>query len=697
MIRMALKFALLATFCMGVCGVIQADEGMWVFDNLPLKQLKEKYGFEPTQAWIDQLRGSAVRFNNGGSGSFVSADGLVMTNHHVGADTLQKLSTKEKDYYKVGFVAKTKAEELKAPDLELNVLIDIRDVTAEVLAAVPKSANDAEANAAKRAKMAEIEKAATSANQMRNDVVTLYQGGRYALYTYKKYTDVRLVFAPEFDIAFFGGDPDNFEYPRFCLDVCFFRIYENGQPAKPKHHLNWNTEGSKEGDLTFVAGHPGRTSRLFTVDHLKYLRDISLPFLLDLLKDREKFLLDYAKTGAEKARQSKEDLFSYQNSLKARTGGYMGLKTAEFMASKESAEAAFRKAIENDASMKEAYGDAWTKIAAAEAVAAKSLVKYNFVERGLGLESTLFSLARTLVRHSTEVRKSNTERLREFRDSALESLKMDLFSDAPIYPEYEVAKLTHSLEYWQSKVGPDDEILKKALAGKSPADRAKKLVAGTKLADVATRKKLAEMSPEEIAKLDDTMIALALAVDEAGRSVRREREDKVEAVETANYSRIAQANFRQKGESVYPDATFTLRLAFGTVKGYQELDGRSVPPFTTIGGTFAHEQAHEAQEPYAIPKSWHDSKIVGRLKLQTPFNFISTNDIIGGNSGSPVVDKNNKVVGLIFDGNIHSLILDYGYDDKLARAVSVDSRAIIEALRSVYDAGFLADELTSGK
>ena len=446
-----------------------------------------------------------------------------------------------------------------------------------------------------------------------------------------------------------------------------------------------------------MAGHPGRTSRLFTVDHLKYLRDTSLPFLLDLLKDREKFLLAYAKTGAEKARQSKEDLFSYQNSLKARTGGYMGLKTAEFMASKESAEAAFRKAIESDASMKEAYGDAWTKIAAAEAVAAKSLVKYNFVERGLGLESTLFSLARTLVRHSAEVRKSNTERLREFRDSALESLKMDLFSDAPIYPEYEVAKLTHSLEYWQSKVGADDEILKKALAGKSPADRAKELVAGTKLADVATRKKLAEMAPEEIAKLDDTMIALALAVDEAGRSVRREREDKVEAVETANYSRIAQANFRQKGESVYPDATFTLRLAFGTVKGYQELDGRSIPPFTTIGGTFAREQAHEAQEPYAIPKSWHDAKIAGRLKLQTPFNFISTNDIIGGNSGSPVVDKNNKVVGLIFDGNIHSLILDYGYDDKLARAVSVDSRAIIEALRSVYDAGFLADELTSGK
>ena len=695
--RLALTFALLASLLMGVGGVIQADEGMWVFDNLPLKQLRDKYGFEPSKAWIEQLRGSAVRFNNGGSGSFVSADGLVMTNHHVGADTLQKLSTKEKDYYKVGFLARTRAEELKAPDLELNVLVEIRDVTAEVLAAVKPGSTDADANTAKRAKMSEIEKAATSLNKLRNDVVTLYQGGRYALYTYKKYTDVRLVFAPEFDIAFFGGDPDNFEYPRFCLDVCFFRVYENGQPAKPKHHLAWNAAGTKEGDLTFVAGHPGRTSRLFTVDHLKYLRDTSLPFILDFLKDRETFLLGYAKLGDEQARQSKEDLFSYQNSLKARTGGYTGLKTAEFMAAKEKAEKEFRAAVEADSKLKSAYGDAWEKIAAAEAVAAQSLVKYNFVERGLGLESQLFSLARTLVRHATEITKPNSERLREFRDSALESLKMDLFSDAPIYPEYETAKLAHALEYWQSKVGANDETLKKVLAGKSPAERAKELISGSKLADVATRKKIAELKPEEIAKLDDPMIKLAIALDEPSRSVRREREDKVEAIETANYYRIAQAVFAQKGDSVYPDATFTLRLAYGTVKGYTEPDGRSVPPYTTIGGTFAREQAHDAEPPYKIPQSWHDAKIAGRLKLTTPYNFISTNDIIGGNSGSPVVDKDNKVVGLIFDGNIHSLILDYGYDDKLARAVSVDCRAIIEALQSVYNAGFLANELTGSK
>jgi hypothetical protein len=690
------KLAALFLVLLGATRVIEADEGMWVFDNLPLNQLKAKYGFEPSKEWIERLRGSAVRFNNGGSGSFVSADGLVMTNHHVGADTLQKLSTKEKDIYKTGFLAKSRAEELKAPDLELNVLVGIKDVTDDVLGAVKPGSSDAEALTSKQAKMAEIEKAASAADGLRNDVVTLYQGGRYALYTYKKYTDVRLAFAPEFDIAFFGGDPDNFEYPRYCLDVCFFRVYEDGKPAKPAHYLPWSPAGTKEGDLTFVAGHPGRTSRLFTVNHLEYLRDTSLPFVLDFLKDRETFLLAYGKKGPEEARQSKEDLFSYQNSLKARTGGYQGLKNPTFMEAKKSKEKALRDAVAADPAKKAAYADAWDKVAAAEAVAAKSLVPYNFLERGLGFETQLFSLARTLVRHAAETRKPNSERLREFRESGLESLKLGLFSDAPIYPEFETAKLAHALEYWQSKAG-DDPILKSVLAGKSPAERAAELVKGTKVADVETRKKFAEMTPEQIAASDDSMIRLALAVDEPARKLRKQREDSVEAVETANYARIAKAIFELQGDSAYPDATFTLRLAYGAVKGYTEADGRAIPPYTTMGGSFAHEQAHDATEPYALPKSWHDAKIAGRLKLQTPFNFISTADIIGGNSGSPVVDKDGRVVGLIFDGNIHSLILDYGYDDTFARAVSVDSRAIVEALRSIYDAGTLADELTSAK
>jgi len=324
--------AVLAVMAPG--GDVPADEGMWVFNNLPRKQLKEKYGFEPTEEWVEHLRSSAVRFNSGGSGSFVSADGLVMTNHHVGADTLHKISNERKDYYKEGFLARTREEEVRAPDLELNLLVGIEDVTDRVNEVVKEGMDDAAASVARRGRMAEIERESSKKTGLRSDVVTLYQGGQYHLYTYKKYTDVRLVFAPEFAIAFFGGDPDNFEYPRYDLDVCFFRVYEDGKPAVIKHYLRWSRSGSKEGDLIFVAGHPGRTNRLNTLAHLEYLRDVSFPLTMDLLHDREANLLAYGERGAEQARQAKEELFMYQNSRKARTGGLQGLKDRAFMSRK---------------------------------------------------------------------------------------------------------------------------------------------------------------------------------------------------------------------------------------------------------------------------------------------------------------------------------------------------------------------------
>ncbi len=671
-----------------------ADEGMWVFNNLPLKQLKAAYNFEPSLGWIEHLRSSAVRFNSGGSGSFVSADGLVMTNHHVGADMLQKISTSKKDYYKDGFLARTHAEEVKAPDLELNVLVGIEDVTERVLAAVKPGIDDAAAAVAKRGAMATIEKEATEKTGLRSDVVTLYNGGQYHLYTYKKYTDVRLVFAPEFAIAFFGGDPDNFEYPRYDLDVCFFRAYENDKPARPKHYLTWSPAGANDGDLVFVAGHPGKTDRMNTLAHLEYLRDVSFPFALDLMKDRERFLFEYAKRGEEQARQSKEDLFGIQNSLKARTGGLKGLRDQALMDRKREAENALRERVAASPETREKYGPAWDKIAESQQVSRQIARRLNFVERGLAFDSQLFGIARELVRLAEETSKPNPDRLREYRDSALDSLKLGLFSDAPIYPEFEKARLAHSLEFWRKTVGADDPIVERVFHGRTAEAVASALVDGSKLADVALRKTMADGGKTAIETSHDPMIKLALAVDADARAVRKRFEDEVEGVQTAQYARVARAQFDLKGDSVYPDATFTLRLAFGTIKGYS-IEGKTYPPFTTIGGAFEHAKAHGNTDPYQLPPSWFTARDAGRLKLDAPLNFVSTADIIGGNSGSPVVNRDNQVVGLIFDGNIESLVLDFAFDDKVARAVSVDSRAIVETLRNVYQAEALVKELTA--
>ena len=673
-----------------------ADEGMGVFNNLPTEQWQRRYGFEPSPGWIERIRSSAVRFNNGGSGSFVSPDGLVMTNHHVAADTLHKISTAEADYYTTGFLARTRDAEIPAPDLELNVTVAIEDVTDRVKAAVEQGMSDADAAQARRSAMTRIEQETTEQNGMRNDVVTLYQGGQYHLYTYKKYTDVRLVFAPEFDAAFFGGDEDNFEYPRYCFDVAFFRAYEDGEPAKVEHHLPWSPDGSSADDLVFVAGHPGRTSRLNTLAHLEYYRDTGFPFLLDLIRDREAFLLDYSGRGEEQARQAKEDLFGYQNSRKARLGGYRGLKDEAFMERKAEGERALRERIASDPEMAGAYGDAWDAIAESRRLAAEHLAEYNMLERGLAFESRLFQIARQVVRLVEERQKPNEDRLREYRESNLESLKLDLYSEAPIYPEFEAAKLANALGYWKETMGEDDPVVRRVLRGRSPEEVARELVEGTKLTDVTFRKELAEGDKAALEASDDPMIKLALAVDPESRAVRKVWEDQIEGVESAQYGRIAEALFQIQGDSVYPDATFTLRLAFGTVKGWTE-DGEIIPPYTRVEGLFEKSRSKGNTDPYHVPDRWVEAKESGRLDLQTPMNFVSTADIIGGNSGSPVINRDGEVVGLIFDGNIHSLILDFGYDDKLARAVSVDSRVIVEALESVYQADGLLRELTGAR
>lgn len=668
---------------------LKADEGMWVFNNLPAEYLKDKFGFKLEKSWAEHVMRSSVRFNSGGSGSFVSSDGLTLTNHHIAADMLHKISTPEHNYYRDGFLARTRAEEQKSPDLELNVLVSIEEVTERVNAAVKEGMSSSEAFGTRRATMSEIESQSLKQTGFRSDVVTLYRGGQYHLYRYKKYTDVRLVWAPESAAAFFGGDPDNFEYPRYCLDAALFRVYEDGRPVRIEHFLKWSENGPADGELVFVSGNPGRTSRLFTTAALKLLRDVRMPATLNFLRRLEIQLQQYGAEGEEQTRRAKDELFSIQNSRKAFTGMLRSLQDPALVASKERAEKALRTRVEGDPSLRK-YAGAWDRISKAQKAYRELMWERAMFESTWGFRSRLFSLARTLVRMSKEDEKPNTERLREYRDSARSSLEQQLFSEAPTYLDLEQAKLGDSLSFLSERLGGDHPIVQKVLTGQSPQARAAQLIQNTGLADPAVRRSLAEGGWTAVKASDDPMIELARLVDPTARKVRKEFEEKVVEVEQQAYSEIADAIFATEGTSVYPDATFTLRLAFGPVKGYME-NGQSVPPWTTMAGAFDHEKSHGGKEPWKLPKSWHRNR--SRIDLSTPMNFVSTADIIGGNSGSPVINRKAEVVGLIFDGNIYSLAADYIYTDEVARATSVHSSAIREALLKIYDAPHLVNEL----
>lgn len=668
-------------------GTARGDEGMWLFNAPPRQYLKEKYGFEPTDKWLEHVQKSSVRFNSGGSGSFVSEDGLVMSNHHVAADALQKFGDEKHNYYRDGFHAKTRAEEKRCLDLELNVLMSIEDVTDRVNAAVKSGVSPEAAFAARRGVMSEIEKESQEKTGLRSDVVTLYQGGKYHLYRFKKYTDVRLVFAPEQQAAFYGGDPDNFEYPRFDLDVAFFRVYENDKPVKLEHYLQWSKAGAAENELTFVSGHPGGTSRSQTMAELEYKRDFMFPNTLARLNRLEVLLLSWSARSEENARRAKELLFSVQNSRKARLGGLQGLLDPELMGKKAAEEKELRSKASGEAS------GAWDKIASAQKVIQEHAWRYNLLEAGQGFQSQYFGIARTLLRANAEMKKPNGERLREYRDSNLESLQFQLFSEEPIYDDFEQLLLADSLAWLAQHLGSGNEMTQKILAGKSPRARAAELIAGTKVKDVETRKRLFKAGTEAVLATNDPLIQLAKLIDDEARAERKIMEEQGE-IKNQAYAQIAKAKFAAYGTSVYPDATFTLRLAFGPVKGYEE-NGKQIPFQTTMAGLYERAAEHKNQPPFNIPPLWEKRK--GKLDLKTPFNFVSTADIIGGNSGSPVVNKNAEVVGLIFDGNIQSLVLDFIYSDKEARAVSVHSSAILEGLRKVYDAGEVADELTGKK
>jgi len=669
-----------------------ADEGMWTFNNVPRAEIKKKYGFEITDAWLKKVQMASVRFNNGGSGSFVSPNGLVLTNYHIVEDIVNEVSTPEKDLAKEGFLARTRADEIKAPSLELNVLMSIEDVTSRVNGAVKAGATDAEAFAARRAEIAAIEGESTKGTGLRSDVVTLYQGGQYNLYRYKKYTDVRLVFVPEFQAAFFGGDPDNFNFPRFNIDMALVRVYENDQPVHPESYFKWSTTGAKDGSLVFVTGNPGSTSRLDTVAHLQDLRDNAIPILLRLLERRETMLKKYMAMGEEQTRQAQNELNSVQNALKVYRGQIAGLKDPSLLARKMKEEEALRKSIAANPDRQKMYGDAWDAIAKAHQNYPSYIRERRIFDQAGGFNTTYFNYARTLVRLADESAKPNGERLPEYTDARRASLEQALYSPAPIHTDFEKLKLADSLGFMVELLGADNALVKQVLDGKTPEARADELIAGTKLGDVEFRKELAKGGKAAIEASNDPMIVVARLIDPKAREARKRYETEITGVERANYAKIAKALFETEGTKLYPDATFTLRLSYGAVQGYME-NGKKVVPFTTLGGLYARADSFKQEFPYNLPQRWLDKK--SAIDLNTPFNFVSTNDIIGGNSGSPTINQNGELVGLIFDGNIQSLVGDFMYDPSINRAISVDSRGMLEVLKKVFGANEIIAELTA--
>ena len=668
---------------------LYADDGMWTFDNPPRKQWKERYNFEPTDAWLEHLRLASVRLNDGGSGSFVSPDGLMVTNQHVASGQLQKVSTKEKDYTREGFYARTNDEELKCPDLECNVLVSYEDVTARVQSAVKPGASDKEASEQRKAVTADIEKEAIGKTGLKCEVISLYSGGEHWLYRFKKYTDIRLVFAVEEQIAFFGGDYDNFTYPRYDLDVAFFRAYEDGKPAKTPHFFKWSAAGPADGELVILPGNPGSTARLLTLAQIQYQRDVGNPLQKQVWTSRRDALARYAERGPEQARQAGSAIRSLNNSLKRLVGQQEGLMNPRMMARKEAEEKALRDAVAQKTDIQKAYGDAWEQIEAVYRALPSMAARIAFSNL---TPSRLGTIASQIVRYAEEIQKPNDKRYDEFRDSKLESFTFALMSPAPIYPEMEEAVLSAWLEEGLKTLGPNDAFVRAALAGSTPSAAAKQAVSGTNLGNVAFRYSLRLGGADAIAKADDPMIVLARRIEPIIRELRVWNELTILNVDASAGEKLAKARFAVYGRNLPPDANFNLRISYGRVLGYEE-DTTLVPYKTTFFGLYDRARSFDEKPPYDLPKRYREGK--DKLDLATPLNFVYTADTIGGNSGSPVINRNGELVGLNFDSNIQKLPNRYWYVEEAegGRAVGVHSASIIEAIKKLYGADKLVREI----
>jgi len=669
---------------------VAADEGMWTFDDFPAAKVEQALGVKVTPAWLAHVQASTARLAGGCSASFVSSRGLVMTNHHCARGCIEQLSSAGRDLLKGGFLARAQADELRCPAVEVNQLLSITDVTEAVRKATAGLSGKAYADAL-RAELARLEQGCQKDASLRCEVVSLYRGGRHALHAYRRYQDVRLVWAPEQAAAHFGGDPDNFDFPRYSLDASFLRVYDGGEPVALADWLRWSAAGTEAGAPVFVAGNPGSTSRQLTVAQLEYLRDVALPERLLQLAETRGLLTEYQRRGPEQARHSTAALYGVENSYKALVGRRDALVDRTFFRTLSDAEAKLRAEMAADPALAAEALPAFDAVAATVEQQKALRWREQYVAGTAGLSSTLFDVARALVRGAEERAKPNGERLREFQEAGLPALTQRLFSPAPVHPEFEIFKLTHALVKLRERLGADDPFVRKVLGAASPAELADRLVKGTALGDVAVRRSLWEGGAQAMAASTDTMIALARLVDADARAVRRQLEEEVEPPLKKAGEAIARARFALRGTSVYPDATFSPRVSYGKVRGWSE-GARTVAPYTTLGGAF---QRATGRDPFALPASFLAAR--GKLELATPYDLCTDNDIIGGNSGSPLIDARGEVVGLIFDGNRHSLGGDYGFDERLNRAVAVDSRAILEVLAKVYAADRLVQELMTGR
>ncbi len=663
----------------------QADEGMWTFDAFPGERMRAAHGWAPDQPWLDRVRSASVRLTGGCSASFVSNDGLILTNHHCVISCLQNLSTAENDLVANGFNPATRTEERTCPGQQAEVVTAITDVTARIRAAIGTATGEALVRARDAAIVAIEGESCTDRATQRCQVVTLYGGGQYKLYTYRKYSDVRIAWAPEFSAAFFGGDPDNFNFPRYALDASFLRAYENGRPVSIAAPLAWSNRAPVAGEITFVSGNPGSTSRLMTETQRAFQRELRLPTTLILFSEYRGRLLAAAAGNADRTREAADTLFGIENSFKAQMGQFRSLNDREFAGELARAEADLRARAAADP----AIGDPWSEIDRADAARRNLYLESIFLSQGGSSWSDLYGYARTLVRAAQERARPNAERLPEYADAALPMVERRLMGEVPVYPWLEEL----SLSFWLSKAreyltadSPDVRLL---LGQDSPEALAQRLVAGTRLADPAVRRQLWDGGLEAITASEDPMIRFVLAHDARAREIRAANEAAYDGPVTAAQSRLASARFAAYGDANYPDATFTLRLSYGTVQGWEER-GRQVPHFTTMGGTFDRATG---QEPFIAPRGYVAAR--ARINPETVYNFVTTNDIIGGNSGSPVIDRTGAVIGAAFDGNIHSLGGNFGYDGRMNRTVVVSTAAINEALRSIYPNAGILNELST--